>query len=226
MSGTIVEVEIPVTEFALCETLTAVDGLEFEVERVVAHDEGRVMPFVWGHGDGIGHEETESLLEDDSSVDRAELLADLDDEWLYRMEWVSRIETLIQILIEEEGTILAASGDSDGWNLRLLFPTRESLSRTYEYCEENGVALTILNIYRFEDGREGRFGLTEDQLNVLTLAYERGYFQVPREITAEELADELNVSHQSISERLRRAYENLVENTVILGEGADDPHKR
>lgn len=46
------------------------------------------------------------------------------------------------------------------------------------------------------------------------LASERGYFDVPRVVTVDELADDLGVSTTSVSERLRRGIDNLVDNTL------------
>ncbi|WP_458187361.1 bacterio-opsin activator domain-containing protein [Haladaptatus sp. NG-WS-4] len=223
MTATVVEVEIPSDEFALSRALSTLGGLAFEIERVVAHGDDHVMPFVWVTCDGGSREDIESALADDPTVEDVELLTEMEDEWLYRMEWVDQIDTLIQILINEEGTILAAMGDGHSWNFRIVFPERESLSRTYEYCESEGMTLDVLNIYRLEEGRRGRFGLTEDQQDMLTLAFEHGYYDVPREATAGDLADQLEISHQAVSERLRRGHESLVENALILGEGADEP---
>ncbi|WP_227380798.1 bacterio-opsin activator domain-containing protein [Haladaptatus halobius] len=226
MVATVAEVEIPATEFALSQSFSSLSELACEIERVVAHDDDRLMPFVWVSGDEHTREEVETTLEDDSSVESIELLADLEDEWLYQMEWIDQIETLVQIIVTEDGTILAAMGDGRDWNLRIIFPDREGLSRTYEYCEKNGLSLDILNIYQLEDGRKGRFGLTDDQQDTLTLAYDAGYYQVPRNATADDLADELDISHQAVSERLRRGHGSLVKNALILGQGADDPDKK
>ncbi|WP_227380652.1 bacterio-opsin activator domain-containing protein [Haladaptatus halobius] len=222
MPATVVEVELQSDEFALHHTLSRTEGIEFEIERVVAHEEDRVMPFVWVSGEEIDRDEFEAILTEDPSLDQLTLLADVDDEWLYRMEWISEIETLVQILVTEEATILAASGNQDSWNLRILFPDRDTLSRTYDYCHENGLTFEILNIYQLDEGRQGRYGITEEQQEALTRAYNAGYYSIPRKTMAEELADELGVSHQALSERLRRGHENLVKNALIIGRGADE----
>ncbi|ODR83238.1 DNA-binding protein [Haladaptatus sp. W1] len=219
MVGTVVEVEIPADEFALWETLTEHEDLEFEIERVVAHEDNRVMPFVWANGGGEG---TESILEDDTSVENLTLLADLEDEQLYQMEWTDHIQTLVHILVDEEATVLSASGNSTHWHLRILFPDRDALSDTYEYCRENDLSLDIRNIYQLEEGRKGRFGLTDDQQDTLTLAFQEGYYDIPREASAENLADDLDVSHQAVSERLRRGHRSLVKNTLIIGRDTDE----
>jgi hypothetical protein len=40
---------------------------------------------------------------------------------------------------------------------------------------------------------------------------------VPRSITLEELADDLSVSHQALSEQLRRGTGGLMEDTLLAG---------
>ncbi|WP_231184350.1 bacterio-opsin activator domain-containing protein [Haladaptatus sp. DYF46] len=219
MAGTVVEVEIPADEFALWETLTEHENLEFEIERVVAHENDRVMPFVWASG---GTKDTKTILENDSSVENLQLLADLEDEQLYQMEWTDHIQTLIHILVDEEATVLSASGNSSHWHLRILFPDRDALSQTYDYCRENDLSLDIRNIYQLDQGRKGRFGLTDDQQDTLTLAFQKGYYDIPREASAENLAGELDVSHQAVSERLRRGHRSLVKNTLIIGRETDE----
>lgn len=217
-NGTVVEAEIPIDEFALGRMLSALDGVRCEVERVVAYDSGQVMPFVWVSSTDADQTEIETLLTDDPSVSKMELLIDLADRWFYRMEWVGSIETLIGILTKE-GAILAVTGDEEGWNLRILFPDRKTLSQTYEQINEHGLTLDVQNIYRLEDGQQGRLRLTDEQQEALTLAYERGYYDIPRKTTADGLADELGISHQALSERLRRGHENLVRTTLIDDSG-------
>jgi hypothetical protein len=63
----------------------------------------------------------------------------------------------------------------------------------------------------------GRFGLTDSQHRVLELASRRGYFEVPRDVTLKELADEVGVSHQALSEQIRRGTGALVEDTICIG---------
>jgi predicted DNA binding protein len=62
--------------------------------------------------------------------------------------------------------------------------------------------------------------VTPGQQNVLVAARERGYFDIPRETTLRELADELDVSHQTLSEHLRRGIMNLVDATLTTQEDA------
>lgn len=221
MGGTVAEVEIPVAEFALAETFTRLNGIRCEIERVVAHDDARVLPFVWISGEGHDTDDVVTALAEDTGVATFELLTDLDDEALYRMEWIDRVQTLVKIIVEEKGTVLAASGEAGTWALRLLFPEHEALSRTHDYCKGNGVHFDVQRIYRLDEGRQGRFGLTDKQQDTLAEAFEHGYYEIPRETTAKELGTELNISHQALSELLRRGHKNLVKNTIIVGRSVE-----
>jgi len=46
---------------------------------------------------------------------------------------------------------------------------------------------------------ETEAALTDTQQEALVLAYERGYFESPHEVTMEELGDELGISQQAIA---------------------------
>lgn len=51
--------------------------------------------------------------------------------------------------------------------------------------------------------------LTHEQLAALETAYDMGYFDVPRTASTVDIAEELNVSQSTVSERLRVAERNL-----------------
>ena len=215
--STIANIVLPAEEFALHDTLVAVPDVEFDVERVVAHDDERVMPFVWVSSDHM--DEVERAFENDASIENLELLSDLGGERLYQMDWTERTEVVVQILVEADATVLDAFGTDGRWEFRILFPEREALSTTHDFCEENDLTIDIRNIYEMDVDRHGRFGLSEAQHETLVAAFEHGHYEVPRDISLDELATELDVSHQALSERFRRAYSTLIENTLIVGVG-------
>lgn len=69
--------------------------------------------------------------------------------------------------------------------------------------------------HRIESGQEPEFGLTASQWKTLALAVERGYYDIPRRCTTAELADELDISAQAVTERLRRGITNLTRHTLL-----------
>jgi predicted DNA binding protein len=213
--ATIVEFEIPVTDFAMEETLSRIDDIGVEVERMVAQSEEYVMPYVW-----ISTAEVDSLeavFREDETIEEFEKISESGEVQLYRMSWVRNIHFLMNLLLENEGVILSAHASGDGWSLRTLLSSRESISKTLDYATTVGMDLTVVSIFEMREGREGRYGLTHDQYEALTLAARRGFYKIPREVNLEELSEELGVSHQSLSERLRRAQHTLCQNTVLLG---------
>lgn len=53
--------------------------------------------------------------------------------------------------------------------------------------------------------------LADEQLTVLETAYNMGYFDVPRDVTAHDVADRLDISQSTFSERLRTAERSLLD---------------
>ncbi len=214
--STIAELSIPAPEFALAVTLDALPHVKFEVERVVAHEGDRIMPFVWATGE-TDRESLDETLSADPSIESFSELATFDDEWLYRMEWVEDIRIVLHVLLDQNGTVLNADGRDEEWELRLLFPDRDSLSATYDFCQDEGLSMTVERIYELGGESRDRYGLTELQHETLVAAVEAGYFDIPQESTLDDLADELDITHQALSERLHRGHKTLIENALIVG---------
>ncbi|THE63155.1 HTH domain-containing protein [Salinadaptatus halalkaliphilus] len=53
--------------------------------------------------------------------------------------------------------------------------------------------------------------MTNRQQDALELAYRSGYYEAPRQISGEELAEELNISSGTFYQHLRRAHQNLID---------------
>ena len=212
--STIVVGEVPADEFALFQTFNGIPNVEFECERVVENGEEVSMPILWARADDVEREVLDRALEADDSVSEFSVLADFEDEWLYRMTWVSQIELVLHILLNARGTILDCYGDEKGWRIRIFYPERDALSATQEFCTDYGLTFDVVRIREMDEEPTGRFGLTDEQYRALTIAWEEGYFDVPRAVQLEDLAEDLDISHQSLSERIRRAHANLIEETL------------
>jgi predicted DNA binding protein len=213
--STIVEAEVPAAEFALGETLSSFPEVEFDIERVAAHSTTHIVPYVWVGG--IDDEAFEGTLEADGSVAEFDLLTVVDGKHLYRMDWVGQIELAVHLLTEAAGTIIDAHGRERIWLLRILFPGREEVSETIDFATDHGLTFDIRSINGMEKNRSGRFGLTEEQYEAITAALEEGYYEIPRDATAEELASEMDISRQAVAERLRRGHKVLAEDALTIG---------
>ncbi|RBI58092.1 DNA-binding protein, partial [halophilic archaeon] len=115
------------------------------IDRVVARETDHVMPFVWvSEGD---FETLTTALEGDSSVANIELLADLEEERFYQMEWVDKSQIIGYMLREEDATVQRATAHDEQWTLRVLFPERDGISTTSQYAKEHGFTLDVSRIY-------------------------------------------------------------------------------
>ncbi|UPW01208.1 helix-turn-helix domain-containing protein [Halorussus gelatinilyticus] len=223
--STIAQLGVPAEEFALRGTLSRVPDVTVEAERVVAHDEERVMPFVWAAGDDLAA--FEDALAEDPSVENERRLTDLPDGRFYRMEWVESVEVLLHSMTEHGAAVLKARGQDGRWHLRILFSDRAAVSQTHEFCRDRDLGADVEQIHEL-DSRDGggRHGLTAEQYEAVTAALETGYYEVPRGASARDVADELDISHQALSERLRRGHGNLVANALTVDavrDGEDGP---
>ncbi|MBX0298248.1 helix-turn-helix domain-containing protein, partial [Haloarcula nitratireducens] len=162
---------------------------------------------------------------DAQTIEDIEILTATDDEFLCRMRWVDEINLPFQMVTAGEGTLLDAFGADSHWHLRVLYPSREHLQKTKAFCAEHEVSCTIDGVHELADDLSGRYGLTARQYDALITAVEQGYFEVPREITLNALADELDMNYQTLSECLRRGTETLVKERLLIGhpDEADRP---
>lgn len=213
--ATIFEFEVPTNEFALEETLIECPEAVIEIERVVADDPDRITPYVWAHTDDFAA--LEAAFDDDPTVADLTILSEMGDERSYQMTWTGMIDQIVPVLTDHEGTITHATGSADGWNLRVLFPDRADLSEAHDHLKEADFSLSVGAIYEARDDGHIQHGLTETQRDTIVAAFEAGYFAVPRMVTQTELAEQLELSHQALSEQLRRGTSNLVESTLITG---------
>ncbi|PSP96236.1 DNA-binding protein [Halobacteriales archaeon QS_5_70_17] len=152
----------------------------------------------------------DAALEDDKTVTDVVQLGDIDGKWLYSVEWKTPVAVAIAVLLED-ATVLGASGKDGVWSFRVLFPQRKALSIDGSPFEEYDIPLGIERIYELGQTEDGDDDLTEQQREALQAALENGYFEVPGDATLGSIADDLSISHQALSERLRRANELLAE---------------
>lgn len=204
---------------ALRETFERLPDLEVEVERIAAHGTESTMPCLWASG--VDFAALDEAFSADASVagvieDRA-----FPEEKYYQIDWSELVERRVDAFIDHEASILQAEADADGWRLRFRFVTRDQFDDFRAFLAERDYSFTLLDLAEPEAPRRWYGDLTTAQREALVVASERGYFEVPREVTTRELAAELDVSHQALSELLRRATDNLVRSTVADGRRGD-----
>jgi predicted DNA binding protein len=172
---------------------------------------------------GDDFERFEAALETDPTVENVRCLSELDEGNFYQMDWIERIDLLIDSITGKGATLLSAHGQKDIWKIRMLFPDHDSVSEVYDDFRERGFSVEITQVHELDGAKQyGQYGLTDGQYEILRLAVRNGYFSVPRETTLGELADELDISHQALSERLRRAQTSLIINALTIDADANE----
>lgn len=214
MTTTVAELLIHPKNFALEETLSAVDQVNLRFERTVAHSTEGTTPFVWAWSSEPNR--LYERLRDDPSLEDIHVLSKKDQWRLYRFTWAPSITSVIEVLTGGEGAVLDMEGTEEGWQLRVLFSERESLAALTKQYAERDIRVEILRIHQLTMNPESEYGLTTAQYEVLQKAFDQGYFHVPRRCTMRDIATELNVSQQALSERMRRALQNLIGNSLVL----------
>ncbi|MGA9399363.1 helix-turn-helix domain-containing protein [Haladaptatus sp.] len=206
------EFVVPAEEFILHETLRRVSAIHVEIERVVADSE-YVTPYFWASGETF--ESFERAIEDDITVGSLTVLEEHDDERFYRVSWRQRTGTVGHAVSKLKASILEATSDGKDWFLKLLFPSESSLTEFHDYCENYDLSFQLTRLYESRHPNAfGKYEVTPKQREALVTALDSGYFNVPREVTLEHVAGELDISPNALSTRLRRGHANLITNTL------------
>lgn len=210
----VAEISVPAEEFAFGKALTVADGTTVILEEIVPTGDA-AMPYFWAENGDLQTFERE--VSEESHVTDLVQLDQLGDAALYRARWVHQDEGLLTAIVESEGVVLEAYSEGQTWRFRLRFSDRDELSDFYERCTDRGISVSVDRVYTpTEPPRGGRaFGLTPEQREALELAVERGYFSVPGETTLVELADELDISRQALSKRIRRGNEKVLRAALL-----------
>ncbi|WP_049921073.1 helix-turn-helix domain-containing protein [Halopiger djelfimassiliensis] len=226
---TVVELEIPADRLGLARTFDRVPAFEFRIGGVI----GDSPPIV--STTGPDRHTVAQALEADPSVEvvanlRGKLRSGPGDEtdaehYLFRLAFDDGIKLFEQLVSEPGGAVLTARGRDGTWTMQLLFHDREAVSTCHELLETYDFGVEVRRVTGIDGLDRSRTPLTETQYETICTAHELGYFDVPRGITLEELAAELGVSHQALSERLRRGHAALIsaELTDGLSPAAIDP---
>ncbi len=209
---TVIEFTSPVEEFPLGSIFEDLPGVTVELERLIPH-ETLIIPYFWVRGSEI--EDIESEFEPHAGVTNIRLVDNIEDEYLMRAEWEQSYFGVLSALAKANVVVLSGIGTKDEWRFEVRGEDQEAIAEFREYCQENDIPITIIAVHAMLPVQGEGYELTETQREALVLAYERGYFDTPRESSLEEIAGELGITQQSLSSRLRRGHRRLIRATLI-----------
>ena len=222
----IVKFTLPADAFPFGRSTGGDPTVHVQLERVIPLAEARI-PFLWATGDEF--EQFEQHLRNSEIVTHAEALTRVGNSVLYYVEWDEAKETFLNG-VNEEGAILTAESDEPvndsgerTWAFTVRFRNHAALTRFHQFYQAHKFPVQIDRVHSLDEGPESEyaFGLTPKQREIVLLAVKKGYYDVPRGATLEELADELGGSRQAASECLRRGTGTVLRK-VMLGLAAAD----
>lgn len=209
----IVEFSVPTDSFIFGATLETDEGMEISLEEIVPTAHG-AMPYFWVTG--ADFETFERNVLDEPHVEAITQLDRVGDSALYRATWTATEDGLLDGLVESEAVVLEAYSNG-AWHFRVRFPDHDLLGQFYNFCTDHDISIHVVRVYTLtEASRAGRsFDLTPEQREGLLLAVRRGYFAVPRESDLTEIAEELGISQQAASKRVRRGVDKVLTSTLL-----------
>lgn len=195
-------------DLPILETLTDSSGVTVTLDTMVPLGT-ELVPYVWVEGD---HDAFERSLQTDARVESVTTEGAAGDRVLYHTRWGSEVHETVQHLGNSDPTLLRATGDDAGWRYRLRFSSHDDVA---QYVNDTGDAGLEAEVQRlvtlgYAEDSERVSGLSRKQREAVELAAERGYFETPRRVTMTELAEELDISQQAVSSRIRRGVNKIV----------------
>ncbi|SEA19692.1 Predicted DNA binding protein, contains HTH domain [Haloplanus vescus] len=213
--GVIVDVRIPAHDFEFGRRFPIRDG-DAELERVEPRGDDDVAIFSLSNPPTNRTDGGENPFTgtDGYQLDRIHLG---DERTLHVLEWDADADPLVRLLEEHDGSIRRGTGSTDAWTFETQFPTHEAFDSFRSAVDGAKANVEVLRVYNpTRQGTGAWYGLTPRQRRTLELAVERGYYDIPRRCTTIELADELGISDQAVTERLRRGIVTFVTNALLL----------
>jgi predicted DNA binding protein len=198
---------------ALSRAFERVPEMVIEAERIAAHSTEWTMPCLWASGTDFTS--IDGAVSTDPSVERIVEETEFTEEKYYQIEWTDDVLDQITTYIDMGGSILSATATLDGWRLSIRFATRDQFDFFRETLSEQGYSYTLLELSEPDSPRLSSGGLTPRQREALITAMQHGYYRVPRKISSDELSEELGITHQTLSELLRRGTEKIIRSQLM-----------
>lgn len=97
----------------------------------------------------------------------------------------------------------------DGFTLTYA-DQQERISNEIAELQAEGIDVTLRKLQNYRVQQSPLDSLTDRQQEVLEVAFETGYYDVPRQASTIDLAAELGLDDSTVSEHLQRAEQNLL----------------
>jgi len=175
-----------------------------ELEELECHGQGGLMQL-----------EVESELDVErlfsfEAVDRCEFVAERQDTYLYLVAVTA--PDLSEDITDPADDLVGACDPTmtdTGVTVELVGDQR-TISETLTEYEAAGVSPELDKLGDYEGDDRTLDALTDRQREVVETAYDMGFYDVPREVSTDDIAAELEIDSSTVAEHLQRAERNLL----------------
>jgi predicted DNA binding protein len=203
---------VPSDQFPLGTVFTQLPNVTVELERLIpARDV--VIPYFWVRGTEVT--DIEGAFTEHPGVREIRLVDSVEDEYLLRVEWALDYADVLTVLTATEVPLIKATGTSQQWTFEIRGDNRSDVADFQRRCRELGIPITLTELQALTPVETAtEVALTDTQQEALVLAYERGYFESPKQVTLEELGEELGISQQAVGSRLQGGIKQVLGSTL------------
>jgi len=157
-------------------------------------------------------------LDEFDCVNDWELVSAEDNSYVYVIE-VEALEMPEETAVDHEDLIGMCDPEVIDRGLLLsLVGSQETIRNVLRNLEEAGVVPELHRLGDYGGGEQTLETLTDRQLEVLQTAYDLGFYDVPREVTIDEIATEIGIDGGTVSEHLQRAERNILSQQLTAKE--------
>jgi len=157
----------------------------------------------------------DGLRTDHTIGDFERVIETRDGEAIYSFEYTDEAKLLSPVISTANGVILDMENDGPAWILAVWMPERTELMHLWDCAQRNDIDIDLLRVNEYASLGTTDAGLTDSQREALLVAFERGYFEEPRNATLSDVAAELDISQPAASGLLRRGIRRLITSSML-----------
>ena len=157
----------------------------------------------------------DGLRNDDTVGEFERVIETRDGEAIYSFEYTDDAKLLSPVISATNGVILDMENEGSAWILTVWMPERTELAHLWDYARQNEIEIDLLRVNEYASLGNTDAGLTDSQREALLVAFERGYFEEPRDATLGEVAADLDISQPAASGLLRRGIKRLIVSSMM-----------
>lgn len=211
--ATVMKFRMPAAKFPLGSVFEDLPKVSVELERIIPHDT-LIIPYFWVRG--VDTDDIEAAFHLQPGVKDIILVDEVENEYLMRADWDRDHVGVMNAMSGSNIVVLSGVGTDTGWEFEVRCESQSDINDFRDYCQEHDIPIEVSAIHALVPMHaDSILGMTDTQREALILAYERGYYETPREVTLQTIADELGITQQSLASRLRRGYRRLIAGTLI-----------